>query len=99
VWEDGGTLTLYDSTQMVVGTRKLVSLVLGVPEEKINIVCEFLGGGFGGKSWSWPHTLLAALAAKAVSRRVRLQSDPRADVLHGRPPGRDRPDDRTRRRP
>jgi xanthine dehydrogenase YagR molybdenum-binding subunit len=73
VWDDAGTLTLYDSTQMVVGTRKLTSLVLGVPEEKINVVCEFLGGGFGGKSWSWPHTLLAALAAKVVNRPVRVQ--------------------------
>ncbi len=73
VWDGDGSLTLYDSTQMVVGTKKLVSLVLGIPEEKINIVCEFLGGGFGGKSWSWPHTLLAALAAKVVNRPVRLQ--------------------------
>jgi len=73
VWDDDGTLTLYDSTQMVVGTRKLASLVLGVSEEKINVVCEFLGGGFGGKSWSWPHTLLAALAAKVVNRPVRVQ--------------------------
>jgi xanthine dehydrogenase YagR molybdenum-binding subunit len=73
VWGEDGTLTLYDSTQMVVGTRKLASLVLGIPEEKINVVCEFLGGGFGGKSWSWPHTLLAALAAKVVKRPVRVQ--------------------------
>ena len=73
VWDGTGSLTLYNSTQMVVGTRKLVSLVLGIPEEKINVVCEFLGGGFGGKSWSWPHTLLAALAAKVVNRPVRLQ--------------------------
>jgi xanthine dehydrogenase YagR molybdenum-binding subunit len=73
VLDDDGTLTLYDSTQMVVGTKKLVSLVLGVPEEEVNVVCEFLGGGFGGKSWSWPHTLLAALAAKVVKRPVRLQ--------------------------
>src|SRR3984957_1029108 len=73
VWDGTGSLTLYDSTQMVVGTRKLVSLVLGIPEEKINVVCEYLGGGFGGKSWSWPHTLLAALAAKVVNRPVRLQ--------------------------
>jgi xanthine dehydrogenase YagR molybdenum-binding subunit len=72
-WDEDGTLTLYDSTQMVVGTRKLASLVLSVPEEKINVVCEFLGGGYGGKSWSWPHTLLAALAAKVVGRPVRLQ--------------------------
>ena len=73
VWDGTGSLTLYDFTQMVVGTRKLVSLVLGIPEEKINVVCEFLGGGFGGKSWSWPHTLLAALAAKACDWPVRLQ--------------------------
>ena len=73
VWDGDDSLTLYDSTQMVVGTKKLVSLVLGIPEEKINVVCEFLGGGFGGKSWSWPHTLLAALAAKVVNRPVRLQ--------------------------
>src|SRR5260221_621003 len=73
VWDDDGTLTLYDSTQMVVGTRKLASLVLGLPEEKIIVVCEFLGGGFGGKSWSWPHTLLTALAAKVVNRPVRVQ--------------------------
>ena len=73
VWGDDGKLTLYDSTQMVVGTMKLASAVLGVPEEKINVVCEFLGGGFGGKSWSWPHTLLVALAAKVVNRPVRLQ--------------------------
>ena len=73
VWDGDDSLTLYNSTQMVGGTRKLVSLVLGIPEEKVNVVCEFLGGGFGGKSWSWPHTLLAALAAKVVNRPVRLQ--------------------------
>ena len=73
VWDGDGSLTLYDTTQMVVGTRKLVSLVLGIREEKINVACEFLGGGFGGKSWSWPHTLLAALAAKVVNRPVLLQ--------------------------
>src|SRR5467141_2806621 len=73
VWDEDGTLTLYDSTQMVVGTKKLVALVLGLPEHKITVICEFLGGGFGGKSWSWPHTLLAALAAQAVNRPVFLQ--------------------------
>jgi len=73
VWDNDARLTLFDSTQMVVGTKKLVSPVLGIPEDKINVVCEFLGGGFGGKSWSWPHTLLAALAAQVVKRPVRLQ--------------------------
>ena len=34
---------------------------------------QFLGGGFGGKAYVWPHTLLAALAAKVVGRPVRIQ--------------------------
>jgi xanthine dehydrogenase YagR molybdenum-binding subunit len=29
-WDEDGLLTLYDSTQMVVGTRKFAPLVLGV---------------------------------------------------------------------
>ena len=92
-----GSLTLYDSTQMVVGTKKLVSLVLGIPEEKINVVCEFLGGGFGGKSWSWPHTLLAALAAKVVNRPVRLQLSRAQMYSNGRSSGGNRPDNCSRR--
>ena len=91
VWDEEGALTLYDSTQMVVGTKKLVSLVLGIPEEKVNVVCEFLGGGFGGKSWSWPHTLLAALAAGRTRREGGQTARPpaaypRADVLDGGTP-------------
>ena len=27
----------------------------------------FLGGGFGGKAYVWPHTLLTALAARALN--------------------------------
>jgi CO/xanthine dehydrogenase Mo-binding subunit len=42
-----------------------VLIVLGVPIEKINVVSHFLGGGFGGKAYVWPHTLLTALAARA----------------------------------
>ncbi|HTT79508.1 MAG TPA: xanthine dehydrogenase family protein molybdopterin-binding subunit, partial [Stellaceae bacterium] len=34
---------------------------------------QFLGGGFGGKAYVWPHTLLAALAAKVLGRPVKLQ--------------------------
>ena len=34
----------------------------------------FLGGGFGGKGYVWPHTLLVALAVKVLNRPVRVQS-------------------------
>src|SRR5256712_13248417 len=73
VWDADGTLTLYETTQHIFGAKELVSVVLGIPPEKINVVSHFLGGGFGGKAHVWPHTLLAALAAKVLKRPVRLQ--------------------------
>ena len=72
-WDADGTLTLYETTQHIFGTRELLSIVLGIPEEKIHVVSHFVGGGFGGKAYVWPHTLLAALAAKVLNRPVRLQ--------------------------
>jgi xanthine dehydrogenase YagR molybdenum-binding subunit len=60
-------------TQHIFGTRELMSIVLGIPQEKINVVSQFVGGGFGGKAYVWPHTILAALAAKVLNRAVRLQ--------------------------
>jgi xanthine dehydrogenase YagR molybdenum-binding subunit len=73
VWDNEGTLTLYDTTQHIFGTRDLVSMVLGIAAAKINVVSHFLGGGFGCKGYVWPHTLLAALAAKVLNRPVRVQ--------------------------
>jgi xanthine dehydrogenase YagR molybdenum-binding subunit len=73
VWDVAGTLTLYETTQHIFGARELLAIVLGLPPEKINVVSHFLGGGFGGKAYVWPHTLLAALAAKVLERPVRLQ--------------------------
>src|SRR5579871_4010033 len=73
VWDDDGTLKLYETTQHIFGTRELVSMVLGMPQEKITVVSHFLGGGFGCKGYVWPHTLLAALAAKVLRRPVHVQ--------------------------
>jgi len=73
VWDPTGTLTLYEPTQYLFGERELVSIVLGLPVEKITIVSHFVGGGYGGKAYVWPHTLLVALAAKVLNRPVRVQ--------------------------
>jgi xanthine dehydrogenase YagR molybdenum-binding subunit len=73
VWEPDGALTLYDTTQHIFGAKELVAIVLGIPLERINVVASFLGGGFGGKAYVWPHTLMAAVAAKAIGRPVRIQ--------------------------
>jgi xanthine dehydrogenase YagR molybdenum-binding subunit len=72
-WDAGGGLTLYETTQHIFGARELVSIVLGVPLEKITVVSHFVGGGFGGKAYVWPHTLLTAIAARVLNRPVRIQ--------------------------
>lgn len=73
IWDADEALTLYETTQHIFGTKELVSIVLGVPVNKITVVCRFLGGGFGGKAYVWPHTLLTALAARVLKRPVRVQ--------------------------
>jgi xanthine dehydrogenase YagR molybdenum-binding subunit len=72
-WDADGALTLYETTQHIFGAKELVSIVLGVPIENITVVSQFLGGGFGGKAYVWPHTLLTSVAAKALNRPVRIQ--------------------------
>jgi xanthine dehydrogenase YagR molybdenum-binding subunit len=73
VWDASGTLTLYETTQHIFGTEELVAIVLGMPPTKINVVSEFLGGGFGGKGYVWPHTLMAAVIAKVLNKPLRVQ--------------------------
>jgi xanthine dehydrogenase YagR molybdenum-binding subunit len=68
----GDHLTLHDSTQWVVGQPKSLATALGIPEENVTVLAPFVGGGFGSKLFLWPHTTLAALAARHVQRPVKF---------------------------
>jgi xanthine dehydrogenase YagR molybdenum-binding subunit len=70
-WKDG-FLTVYDSTRWIVGSRKTLASYLDMPEDKVRIICPFVGGSFGSKAFQWQHVVLAALAARAVNRPVKL---------------------------
>jgi xanthine dehydrogenase YagR molybdenum-binding subunit len=73
-WSDG-RLTLHDATQWVVGTRNTVAHAFGIAPDAVHVVSPFVGGGFGSKGFVWPHTLVAAMAAKLVERPVKLVID------------------------
>jgi len=73
VWGSDDCLTLYDTTQNVSGVQGLVAIVLDMAPERVRIVAPFLGGGFGGKAYVWPHTILAAVAARSLRQPVRLE--------------------------
>jgi xanthine dehydrogenase YagR molybdenum-binding subunit len=69
-WQ-GDTLHVYISTQYIWGIRQEVAETLGMPEDKVRVVCEFMGGGFGAKNSPDTHTYVAAELAKRTGRPVR----------------------------
>ncbi|MCF1593507.1 xanthine dehydrogenase family protein molybdopterin-binding subunit [Streptomyces muensis] len=69
---DGGTLTVWDKTQSVIGTRDHLAGVFGLPPESVRVISPFVGGSFGSCLRSWPHVTLAALAARETRRPVEL---------------------------
>jgi xanthine dehydrogenase YagR molybdenum-binding subunit len=71
MWNDDA-VTLYETSQAVVNQRKALAIMLGVPLAKVRVVTQYLGSGFGGKLWPWPHSALAAAAARKVGRPVKL---------------------------
>jgi xanthine dehydrogenase YagR molybdenum-binding subunit len=70
-WDPGADvpLTLWDSSQGVHPTRSAVAGVFGLDDDKVRVVCPFVGGGFGSKGAAHAHVILAAMAARAVAGR------------------------------
>ena len=71
----GGDLTVYDATQWINGTQNTLAHFFDLDLKRVHVISPFLGGGFGSKGWTWPHTVIAAMAAKAVGKAVKLVVD------------------------
>jgi xanthine dehydrogenase YagR molybdenum-binding subunit len=69
-WEDDG-ITIYISTQYIWGIRKSMADNLGLPRDKVRVVCEAMGGGFGAKNSPGDYTPIAAELAKRTGRPVK----------------------------
>ncbi len=69
---DGQNFTLYETTQAVCNAQDVLAQMLGVPLENVRVISRFLGSGFGGKLWPWPHALIAAQASRNLGRPVKL---------------------------
>jgi len=70
-WE-GDNLTLYESTQHVFGTRNMIADWLDLPQSQVQVICQYIGGGFGSKAETGATTLYAALLARQLRRPVRV---------------------------
>ena len=69
---DGDKLTLWTSNQMIAWSRGDVAKTLGMPLENVRLISPYIGGGFGGKLFVRSDAILAALAARAAQRPVKV---------------------------
>jgi xanthine dehydrogenase YagR molybdenum-binding subunit len=67
----GDTLNAYVSTQYVWGVRDELAREWEIPGDKVRVVCEYMGGGFGAKNGADEQTFVAAALAKMTGRPVK----------------------------
>ncbi|MFC4008934.1 xanthine dehydrogenase family protein molybdopterin-binding subunit [Nonomuraea purpurea] len=72
VWDEEGRLLIYDTAQGASWARNAIAAILGMPAEQVRVVSRHVGGGFGAKGTPRPQAVLAALAARAVGRPVKI---------------------------
>ena len=79
-WE-GDTLEIYISTQFIWGIRDSVSEQLDLPPDRVRVVCNFMGGGFGAKNSPGDYTYIAIALAEKTGRPVRCALTRREENL------------------
>ncbi len=68
----GDKLTVWTSSQMIDWWRSDLATTLGIDKDNIHLMSPFIGGGFGGKLFLRADAVLAAFAAKATGRPVKV---------------------------
>ena len=66
-----GKATVWASTQTPFGVRKSVANALGIPSKNVRVINPFVGGGFGGKSFS-VQAVHAARLSKLTGKPVQV---------------------------
>ena len=82
-----GELTLWNTTQNPHIVRFLMSVVTGVPEDRIRVVAPEVGGGFGSKIAVYPADFLTVFCAMKLGRPVKwneTRSENFQATTHGR---------------
>ena len=72
---------MWSSTQAIYEGRAELARAFGIPAERVRVICEFMGGGFGSKFGFGPEGVLAAALAKRSRHPVRLVYSRREENL------------------
>ena len=83
---DGDKVTIYTPTQGISNCRHDNARDLGLEDHQVQIICKYMGGGFGDKNGSYYFDLIAASLAKEADAPVLLELTRKDDWLgtHGR---------------
>jgi xanthine dehydrogenase YagR molybdenum-binding subunit len=67
----GDGVEVHISTQYIWGIRDAVAERLGLPADKVRVICRYMGGGFGSKNSPDDYTFIAAELARRTGRPVK----------------------------
>ena len=86
-WE-GEKLTVYTPTGGISNCRHDMARDLGMPDENVRVVCQYMGGNFGNKNQNQDADLIAAVLAREAGAPVKLELSRQEDWIgmHGRWP-------------
>ena len=77
----GDTVEVHISTQFIWGVRDEVAKGLSLPPDKVRVICNYMGGGFGSKNSPDDYTFIAAELAKRTGRPVKCALTRREEHL------------------
>ena len=78
-WREDG-LTLWSSTQAIYDARATVAEAFELDPERVRVICEFMGGGFGSKFGVGPQGILATeLSRQHRPARAAREQPPRGE--------------------
>jgi carbon-monoxide dehydrogenase large subunit len=66
--------TLHACSQSAAGMRAQAASIMGLPNEKVRVITEDVGGAFGMKTTCYPEYLAVLVAARKLGRPVHWQS-------------------------
>jgi carbon-monoxide dehydrogenase large subunit len=76
-------LVVHTSTQGPHGVRGFLSRALGLPENRVRVIMQDVGGGFGQKMFLLPDEVAVVLAGKRLGRPVKWIEDRRENLMAG----------------
>jgi len=77
-WQ-GDQLVVWESTQGIFRTREQLAEGLELPQSRVRVIKQYMGGGFGAKNGAGPHTFVAAIFARRTGRPVRCVNSRKAE--------------------